>query len=334
MPCRCPPLAMPFQRPKEPLGRLVRRFGLAGAVALAWCSAASMASAAEVVPVASERPSETDATLGLDPIFLNDFESGDAVPWSNVVGLLPLPEAFRATALQLRDPHVFVNLAPLCWDFTDTPIPLTDISFNGNLADLIEGDSDGDGLLDLSLLLLFRPLDVLAVAQRLDFQDGACSFPAATTTCQVTAGSVPAILGYDGLASGTCSPTLGGTTGGYSPPVPTVGAPCFASLAESLAIDLLGVTVELQEAQLAGTFVGDPVSDLGPGLLRGFLTESDADALLLPAELPIIGGQPLSVLLPGGSGNCAAGDDRDELDGVMGWWFYLEMQAAEVPFSE
>lgn len=334
------PLSMSPYRPTEPSGRAVLRFASLLALALVWCPTASRVSAAEVVassaaPAASSEASgEVGGTLGLDPIFFDDFETGDVVPWSNVVGLPEVPDVFRATALRLRDPHVFVEFSPLCWDFTDTPIPLTEISFNGNLADLIEGDADGDDLLDLSLLMLFRPLDVLAAAERMDFQNGACSVPAAATSCQAAMGSVPAILSYDGLASGTCSQALAGTTGGYSPPVPTVSAPCFASQEATLEVDLLGVTVQLQQAQLAGTFVGEPVSDLTPGLLRGFLSEEDADALLLPPELPLVGGQPLSLLLPGGTGNCAAGDDRDLLDGVTGWWFYLEMQSTEVPFSE
>lgn len=310
-----------------------RRGALAGLVCLLWVlCAVAWVQPSGATPQTVENGAL--ASLGLDPIFLDDFESGSVVPWSNVVGLIQPPDAFRTSVLRLRDPHVFVDISPLCWDFTDTPIPLTDISFNGNLAQLIESDGDGDMLLDLSLLLLFRPLEVLAVGQRLDFQDGACSAPLATTACQVTPGSVPSVLSYDGLAEGICSQALAGTTGGYSPPVPTVAAPCFASQPQTLVLDLLGVPVELQQAQIAATFAGDPVSDLTPGLLQGFLSESDADALLLPAELPIIGGQPLSVLLPGGSGNCAAGDDRDLLDGVPGWWFYLEMQATTVPFSE
>ena len=40
-------------------------------------------------------------------------------------------------------------------------------------------------------------------------------------------------------------------------------------------------------------------------------------------DLPIVGGQPITVLLPGGAGNCAAHDDRDIANGVSGWWFYF-----------
>lgn len=287
--------------------------------------------------MAEPRPADlagarTDALGGL--IFADGFESGDTSRWSNAVGLITPPTAFRMTDLDLRDPHVFVDLSPLCLDFTDTPIPLTDISFNGNLETLLTTDGDMDGFLDLSPLLLFRPFDPLAVAERVDFLGGACVLPPESTSCVPAATAVPAILSYDGSAAATCLDALAGTTSGYSPAVTGAAAPCFVTVAETLDVDLLGVTVSLQQAQIGATFFDDPVTTLDPGLLRGFLSESDADEILLPPDLPVIGGQPLSVLLPGGTGNCAAGDDRDMLDGQSGWWFYFQMVADEVPFTD
>jgi len=64
--------------------------------------------------------------------------------------------------------------------------------------------------------------------------------------------------------------------------------------------------------------------------LRGFVREIDADQILIPPDVPLIGGQPLSALLPGGAGNCAAGDDRDMLNGEPGWWFYFAIEAERV----
>lgn len=270
------------------------------------------------------------STEGGDLIFADDFETGDTALWSNAVGLVP-PDAFRFTDLDLRDPHVFVDLSPLCLDFTDTPIPLTDISFNNNLEELINTDGDMDGLLDLSLLLLFRPLDVLATGEQVDFQAGDCDIDG--NGCVATPGSMPAVLTYDGFDTGTCLDVVGGTTSGYSPAVTPVTGPCFATVADTLVVDLLGIPVTLQEGQVAATFIGDPVSSLNPGLMRGFLSETDADNILIPADLPIIGGQPFSALLPGGTNNCAPGDDRDMLDGESGWWFYFQVVGQEVAFS-
>lgn len=55
--------------------------------------------------------------------------------------------------------------------------------------------------------------------------------------------------------------------------------------------------------------------------------------ILLPADLPVVGGQPLSILLPGGTGNCAGHDDCDLFEGVTGWWFYFEYVAEPVPWT-
>ena len=72
---------------------------------------------------------------------------------------------------------------------------------------------------------------------------------------------------------------------------------------------------------------------IGRVMMRGFLRESDADATLLPAGLPLVGGRPVSVLLKGGTGSCATGSDKDVLDGVTGWWFYMEQTIASVPIT-
>ncbi len=271
------------------------------------------------------------ATAGGEVIFENGFESGDFSGWSVVVGLPPTPTVFRFSDLDLRDPHLFVEVFPFCFDFTDTPIPLTDTSFNGSIADLVTTDGDDDGFLDLSILTLFRPFDVLADALRLDIAPGVCTAPIDGTSCTRVVSSL--VTTYDGLAAGTCLETLPGTTSGYSPGIDEPAAPCFATAAVTLALALGDVEVPLTDAQVAAVWEGDPVTSLGQGLLRGFLSEADADAVLLPPELPVVGGQPLSMLLPGGSGNCAGDDDRDLHLGVTGWWFYLNFTADQVEYT-
>lgn len=141
--------------------------------------------------------------------------------------------------------------------------------------------------------------------------------------------AVPVIGSYDGLAGGTCLETVPGTTSGYVPAVDEPAAPCFVTSPETVLLELGGVAVPLADAQLGGTWTGDPIDGSAPGLLRGFLSEADADAVLLP---PKLGGAPLSSLLPGGTGSCAPGDDRDVHDGVSGWWFYLNLTAYQVDF--
>jgi len=86
--------------------------------------------------------------------------------------------------------------------------------------------------------------------------------------------------------------------------------------------------------RLAATYVGNPASSLSNGLIVGFLAESTADTILLPPTVPLFGNQPLSVVLPGGTGNCALHDDRDVgPGGALGWYFYLNFSAHRVTWT-
>lgn len=266
-------------------------------------------------------------------IFFDGFESGDLSAWSSVVGAKPT--VFRISDLDLRDPHVFAPVdvgIPLCLDFTDDPLPIVNIAFNGSLADQITTDADGDGLLDLSSLFLFRPFEPEAVAEQVDFDAAQCTTPIETTVCSPEPTTEPLETTYSGLVAGACLETVPGTTSAYVPAVDEPLGPCFVTVAEMFAFRLGDLVVDLEDLQIAATFSGDPVTSFTSGLLRGFLSEADADAILLPPDLPVVGGQPLSILLPGGSGSCASGDDRDTLAGVSGWWFYFNFEAVEVEY--
>jgi hypothetical protein len=273
-----------------------------------------------------------------DTVFADDFESGNLFRWAARLGEPIAPaQVFRLDDLDLREPHVYVDLGfPLgCYDFTDQDLPLVPGSaFNAGLEAAFAADDDGDGLLDASFLLAFRPFDEAAVALRLDVQGGLCTAPAASTTCAPDPASPPQTSAYDGVAAGVClAPVAGTTYGPYAPEVPAPVAPGFVSQARTIALALSGVPVPLRQAQLAAAFTGAPVDRFESGLMMGFLAASDADLILLPPDLPLVGGQPLSILLPGGDGNCAGHDDRDELGGVSGWWFYFELTADPAAWS-
>ena len=124
-----------------------------------------------------------------------------------------------------------------------------------------------------------------------------------------------------------------GTTSGYTPPVATTGAPptCFVSDGVTLALVLGGTPIPLQDVQVSANYVGDPAVSLANGLLRGFIAESVADTVFIDIGA---GPVPVSSLWPGGSGNCASGDDRDTgLDGTtVGWWLYFSFTADEVTY--
>ncbi|MFN7961406.1 MAG: hypothetical protein U0002_09060 [Thermoanaerobaculia bacterium] len=271
------------------------------------------------------------------PIFADGFETGNTLAWPLVVGEAPLvaPEVFRFNTLLVRDPHVFVSV-PLagCSDFTDTPLPFgLGPSFNAQIATSLTTDGDGDTFLDLSPLLQFRPLDVLASALRLDLAQGLCTAPVAGTSCTLDSAQLPRTVAYDGLAAGSCLGTVAGTTSGYTPAPTLPTLPCFVSRAAHHTVQFGDFPLPLRGVQISATFAGIPPTGLASGLLRGFLRETDAAQVLIPADVPLVGGQPITILLRGGAGNCAPGDDRDTFEGVAGWWFYWNFDASPVPFT-
>ncbi|MEM9597655.1 MAG: hypothetical protein AAGD06_25540 [Acidobacteriota bacterium] len=284
--------------------------------------------------VVSSMISPAPALAG-DLIFADGFESGGVDAWSQQLGYVPTT-AFRISDLDLRDPHLFVDTQIFgCVDFTDQDLPLGfGPSFNGALETALTTDGDGDGFLDESSMFLFKPLLELAQGETVEQRDGQCTAPIASTVCVPEPGSSPAPSAYDGLAAGTCLGPVAGTTSGYSPAVGDTVGPCFVTEERDITFMLQGVELVLRDARSAAGWIGAPPNRLENGLLRGFLPETVADSLLLPADLPLVGGQPFSILLPGGTGNCAPGDDRDQHEGESGWWFYLELVADEVPYSE
>ena len=238
------------------------------------------------------------------------------------------PTRFQFTDLDLRDPHLFVEFLG-CRDFTDAA--LLEFSVNGSLQDTIQTDGDGDGYLDVAYLLQFTPLNQAAATNPLTVGSAQCTAPLAGTTCGPLTGAQASTATLDDAM--TCLEPIVGTVRPYTPPVTNPGAPCFVSSPFTLTLNLLGAPLLLVDAQVAATFVGDPAGSLANGLVRGFLSEAVAANTVLPPSLPLIGGETLASLLPGydgpgeGDQNCAAHDDRDVHNAVVGWWFYFNFPA-------
>lgn len=234
--------------------------------------------------------------------------------------------AFRVSRLQLLDPHVFTLLFGfLCADGTNTLLnPLLDSAING--------DSEPDGLLDISLLMLFRPLDPNAAGGHIDIVLPSCTAPAASTVCSIgtslTAGRVDYVNG-----ASNCLPPVPNTTGGYSPGVTSPTGPCFSTTAGTLTLPLGLVNLPLDSVRIGGKYVGSPVNRITEGVVYGFLPESVANTLMLPPGLPVSG--TIASLFPGGTGNCSARNDLDVgPDGTTpGWWVYLGFEADAVPIT-
>lgn len=235
---------------------------------------------------------------------------------------------FILTDLDLRDPHVYVNFLG-CRDVTDTP--LVGFSINGQIQASIQSDGDGDGFLDLSYVLEFLPLDQGAATLPLQFGQAVCTAPLAGTSCGTLLIPTPATATLGSTLA--CLAPLPGTVRPYTPAITTASPACFASAAVTLILDLGGIPVTLRDARVAATWAGDPATQLVNGLMSGFISEADANATIVPASVPLVGGQPLSALLPGGTGNCAPYSDKDVNGGVMGWWFYFNFPAARIYYG-
>lgn len=240
------------------------------------------------------------------------------------------PTAYRIIDLDLRDPHVFVSFIG-CRDVTD--LPLAGFSVNNELQTSLQGDEDGGGLLDSSPTLVFRPLDRTSATSPLELHYAECTAPLSTTTCSPGVES-PTMSTASHQVTGTCLQFEAGTTRPYAPAITNTSGPCFSSSTQSVSLNLGGIPLFLRDARVAATYVGSPASTLVNGLLAGFVSEADANATILPATFPLVGGQTLASLLPGGPSNCAPHNDKDVNGGVTGWWFYLNFTARRVPWNE
>jgi hypothetical protein len=237
--------------------------------------------------------------------------------------------AFRLTDLDLLDPHAFAFIGA-CNDVTEVE--------NDGFQTQISEDNKGpegdnpDGLLDLSGMAIFRPLDQSAHDVRLEVLLGAdCTAPIESTSC--TKGDASSITGTGANdTAAACDVVLADTTNGdYDPALEPAPAPCFAAEAPQGVLEF--GAFQLSEVAGAATYDGDPATGLMHGLLRGFLNEEYADSTNV--DVPILGSKPLSSLLPGGTDNCADHDDRDmDSGGASGWYVYLTFTAVEVPYSE
>jgi hypothetical protein len=241
---------------------------------------------------------------------------------------------FRLGALQLRDPHVFVNvqLGPvtLCTDVTDLP----SAGLNAQIAASLAADDDADGFFDTSPLLVFRPLRNDGRPGIVVSTTGACSV-APPLACSVDPAAVPTARRYLAMnlsGSNHCLEPLSGTTsnwGGGAAVVPQPGGSCYATKAADLVLSTGALDIPLFAAAFGAPLPGG--GSTGGGLMRGFLRASDAATLIVPVNGTDM---TLASVLPGGAGSCKANvtGGVDTWNGVSGWWFYFEYrQDAALP---
>lgn len=255
-------------------------------------------------------------------------DDGDAC--TNSCMLTAAPTAFRLTDLDLRDPHLFTSILG-CNDVTESFLTVAGV--NPRIEDAIQGDANNDGLYDLSPTIVFRPLSQGSGATSpVELHFAECT-TGASTSCSPGSDSFPVTA--TSQTAGTClAPTAGTVHTGaptYMPGVTSAIAPCFSTSPTTVTISLSGIPLTLHDGQLGATFVGTPANSLTNGLLKGFITEADADATTVNFGL---GDMSLSSLLPGGTSNCASFSDKDVHNGEPGWWFYLNFPATSVTWSD
>jgi hypothetical protein len=201
---------------------------------------------------------------------------------------------------------------------------------NTMLRDKIRKDDDGDGLLDLSILNLFHPLDPASPTGNIEVGPGTCAAPAPGSSCTLDQGAAIRTT-VSQKTKGACLGPLAGTTSPGAT-VSTAEAPCYATASIDFPLSLGPIDLVLEDARLGGSFAPGRLEN---GLARGFLSEAQAEALKLPDDLLLVGGLQLSSLLPGGDGSCAPIDGRDVgPDGTTrGWYFYINFTAEAVDLA-
>lgn len=241
-----------------------------------------------------------------------------------------IPSAFHIRTLELRDPHAFAEVFFFCTDITSR--------LNEEFAKALTRDSNNppDGLLDLSAVQIFRPLVQGTMETPFEFRFADCIAPVDSTRCTPGNAAIPPVLTMAASQNeGTCLGALPGTVRPYNPGVTSATGPCYASHPETLRLDIQGIEITLSDAQMGATYVGNPAERLINGIIRGFISEVDANMIILPSDLPVVGGSPLSSVLRGGQGNCASGSDMDTgPGGEPGWWIYFRFTAVPAPWSE
>jgi len=93
-------------------------------------------------------------------------------------------------------------------------------------------------------------------------------------------------------------------------------------------------TLTLIDAQIVGRYDDATApTRLDDGMVRAFLTEDNAKACVVNQAMMCGGGQSLYQIFDAADG-CGNDADRDIRNGKAGWWFYANLTAERVEWSE
>ena len=277
------------------------------------------------VSLAGQQCPQGSYVIGFDQSF-NLVCSGDE--GNGGTGGTPATDYFRFVSLNLRDPHLFVEVGFLCIDLTDHPEGL-----NKNLNDSLLYDLNGDGFIDFSLLLRVDPNDPQVSSGQFDLSEGSCSSDLAT--CTVLAPILAGTFANRTEAGTQCNPTPPWVaTSGYTPPVEIPGARCFETAQTSGILDFDLLSIPFEDLSIAAEYA-PPVQALLSGVIVGFISEDTANTVQVDTGLGVL---PLATLLPGSSESCItiSSDLRQprfppsSSENSLGWWFFFNFEAVAV----
>ncbi len=247
--------------------------------------------------------------------------------------------AFRMYSLTLLDPTI--KFAPGC---NEGIHPLVN---NGLTEATVEDKSTFapvdalDGLIDLGFVFTFGPQNQGdAESTRASFTISDCDrlskpSPAVNPSpCSPTITQPESFTPFDitTQAAGDCLAVIPDTADQTVNPVVPGDNGCWVSPEIDFVVALgTVVQIPLSQTRIAATWDDDPASNIVGGLIRGFLSEEDAESTLIDPTTAFIGGQNLKQSFGSdlSMGDC---DTRDDNDGVMGYWVYLAFEAETVPW--
>jgi len=248
---------------------------------------------------------------------------GDGCDAVCVTEVVTEPTALRLTELHLREPHVFA------FGFVDVTATVNGMINDAILQDLASTDDPEtpDGLLDFSLIALFRPYDPAAADNQLDIVVADCPAPLDGSECVLGVDQTPVLSLATNLDSG-CLDVVPGTDGGHSPGITTPDGPCFVSDEETFDLSLGGIAIHLVDGQMGANYAGsDDDPKLTQGLMRGFLSIDAAAGAIIPDTVPLFGGLTIGEMLKD--------TDKDTgPNGEDGWWFYMNYSAEKVSYAD
>lgn len=269
-------------------------------------------------PTTGEPTTDPGTTTTGDPTTDPDSSSGDPADTDTegetTAVVVPEDRYFQVNSLQVRDPHLFLNLV-VDMDITDT--------VNDQLTTALTTDDpeDPDGFLDLGFVLAFLPLDQAdGGSEPMFFTNAQCTAPAETSTCDVLGDSVPSDSTYASAEVECYAPdeanlSMYDTT--PDAPEATPG-PCFSAPFDAVGILAGDFILPMTDVTVSASYVGNLATNLVSGNIEGFISSADADATVVPTP---VGDRFLSELLR-----------EEDMDGD-GWVFHIAFTAVETEWT-